>query len=70
MKIYSLFCFQNLHGSSHLDLSAVKCLPSIWKISLKELMFQFKYAKNELHLKYFPRFLPRKLVMFYDLQEF
>ena len=35
MGIYSLFCFLNLHGSSHLDLIIVKCLPNIWKIPLK-----------------------------------
>ena len=65
-----LTSFQNLHGSSHLDLSVVKCLPNIRKIPLKELIFWFKYTKNDPHHKYFPRYLPGQLVMFYDLQKF
>ena len=56
MRIHSLFYFQNLHGSSNLDLSVVKCLPNIRKIPLKELMFQFKYTKNDLYHKYLSRF--------------
>ena len=56
MRTHSLFCFQNFHGSSHLDLSVVKFLPNIYKILLKEFMFQFKYTKNELQRKFFLRF--------------
>ena len=51
-----MFCFQNLHGSSHLDLSVVKCLRNIWKTPLKELILYFKYTKNELHQKHFKIF--------------
>ena len=50
MRIHLLFCFQNFYGSGHLDLSIVKCLPNIWKIPLKELMFK------ETPQQYFPRF--------------
>ena len=56
MRIHLLFCFQSVHGSSHLDLSVVKWLSNIFKIPLKELIFQFNYTKKEVHHKYFPRF--------------
>ena len=55
LRIHSRFCFQNIHGSSHLDLfleiTITKCLPTIWKIPLKEL---FDYTKSQLYHRYFP----------------
>ena len=56
MKIYLLFCFQNLHGGSHLDLSVVRFVKYLKDTIERVKMFQFQYTKNELHLKYFPRF--------------
>ena len=46
MKINLLLCFQNLHGSRHIDLSVAKCLQNVWNIALKEFMFYFKYTKT------------------------
>ena len=46
MRIHSLFCFWNLHGSSHLDLSVVKCLPNIWKCNWKSQCFILNILKT------------------------